>query len=47
VLRRELSKPEALKPRRDEVVIHDDITWIDMETWVVFHVSVGFKPMED
>jgi hypothetical protein len=27
VLRREFPKPEALKPRRAEVVNHDDITW--------------------
>jgi hypothetical protein len=47
MLGRELPKPEALKPRRAEVVIHDDVTWIDVDTWVVCHMSVGFEPMED
>jgi hypothetical protein len=33
--------------RRAEVVIHDDITWIDVEKWVVCHMEVDFKPVED
>jgi hypothetical protein len=46
VLRRELPKPEVLKSRRAEVVSHDDATWMDVDTWDVCHVSVGFEPME-
>jgi hypothetical protein len=32
--------------QRDEVVSHDDITWMNVDTWNVCHVSVGFKPVE-
>jgi hypothetical protein len=46
VLRRELPKPEVLKPQRDKVVGHGDVTWFDVDTWDVCHVSVGFEPMD-
>jgi hypothetical protein len=48
--RLEGSKRESFqKPkfRSSGVAWHDDVTWIDVDTWVVCHVSVGFEPMED
>jgi hypothetical protein len=32
--------------RRAKVVSHDDVTWMDVDTWDVCHMSVGFEPME-
>jgi hypothetical protein len=47
VLRRELIKPEVSKTQRAEVVSHDDVTWIDVDTSVVCHVSRGFELVGD
>ena len=32
--------------QRAKVVSHDDVTWMDMDTWDVCHVSMGLEPME-
>jgi hypothetical protein len=32
--------------RRSEVVSHDDVTWMDVDSWDVCHVLVCFEPME-
>jgi hypothetical protein len=32
--------------RRVEVVSHDDVTWMDVDTWDVCHILVGFELVE-
>jgi hypothetical protein len=41
-----LKTPRSPEDQRVEVMRHDDVTWDDMDTWDVCHVSVIFGHLE-
>jgi hypothetical protein len=43
----ECANVETLEARNFEVTWLVDVTWDDVDTWDVCHVSVSFEPMED
>jgi hypothetical protein len=46
MLKRSNAVVKGKSSRRTEVVSHEDVTWMDMDTWYVCHMSVGFEPVE-
>jgi hypothetical protein len=43
----EESKRKIFRSPKFEVTWLTDVTWDDVDTWDVCHVSVSFEPMED